>query len=63
MITCSAMKTMPENKDKLIVLQVHVPESFRTRLKMQSVRLGITMGDLLLQLTEQTLKKLEDKDR
>ena len=55
------MLIMPK-KEKIVVLQVDVPESFRTRLRIQALKRGITMGELLLQIVEEPLKKLESKD-
>lgn len=47
-------------KDK-VVLRVEVPEEFRTRLKAQSTRMKMTMGDLVQHLANDsvTLRELE----
>lgn len=44
-----------------VVLRVEVPEEFRTRLKAQSTRMKITMGDLIQHLANGsvTLRELE----
>lgn len=55
------MLAMPK-KVKTVVLQVDVPESFRTRLRIQALKLGITMGELLLQIAEVPLNKLESEE-
>ncbi len=41
------------------MLQVEVRESIRTRLKVQSVQKGVTMGELAEQILDEALKKLE----
>lgn len=41
------------------MLRVEVSEVFRTRLKSQAVRVGKTMGELIEQLAEEPLRKLE----
>lgn len=45
-----------------VQLRVDVPESFRARLKAQSARMGITMGELVVKLAEEgvTLRQLEE---
>jgi hypothetical protein len=52
--------TEAENK---VMLQVEVRESTRTRLKLQAVRLGVTMGELADQLLNEALNKLEQEQR
>lgn len=52
--------TEAENK---VMLQVEVRESTRTRLKLQAVRLGVTMGELADQLLNEALNKLEQEPR
>lgn len=56
------MLAMPE-KEKTVVLQADVKESTRTRLKLQAVRLGVTMGFLADQLLDEGLKKLEAQEK
>jgi class 3 adenylate cyclase len=41
-------------QEKIVVLQVDVRESTRTRLRIQAVKMGVTMGEL-----DEALKKLE----
>lgn len=41
------------------MLRVEIPEALRTRLKTQAVRMGITMGELLVQITDEPLRQLE----
>jgi len=50
------------NNEKMVVLQVDVPESTRTRLRVQAVKRGITMGELADQILSEALKKLEKQD-
>jgi hypothetical protein len=61
------------SKDKdTVMLRVEVSEALRNRLKAQSARMGMTMGELverlvdepitLKQLEREALKKLEQKD-
>ncbi len=45
------------------MLQVEVRESTRTRLKLQAVRLGVTMGELADELLNEALNKLEQEQR
>ena len=47
--------------EKNVVLQVDVKESTRTRLKLQAVRLGTTMGELADQILSEALTKLEQQ--
>ena len=46
-----------------VQLRVDVPEPFRARLKAQSARMGITMGELVIKLAEEaiTLRQLEEE--
>ena len=53
---------MSPKKEKTVVLQVDVPESYRTRLRIQALKLGMTMGELLVELTQPLLKSLEEDD-
>ncbi len=49
-------------KDKdTVMLRVEVPEALRNRLKAQSARMGMTMGELVERLVDEpiTLKELE----
>ena len=49
-------------KDKdTVMLRVEVSEALRNRLKAQSARMGITMGELVERLVDEsiTLKELE----
>jgi hypothetical protein len=50
--------TEAENR---VMLQVEVRESTRTRLKLQAVRLGVTMGELADELLDEALNKLEQQ--
>lgn len=47
--------------EKNVVLQVDVKESTRTRLKLQAVRLGTTMGELADQILSEALTKFEQE--
>jgi hypothetical protein len=49
-----------KDKDK-VMLRVEVSEALRNRLKAQSARMGITMGELVERLVDEpiTLKELE----
>ena len=49
-----------KDKDK-VMLRVEVAEALRNRLKAQSARMGITMGELVERLVDEpiTLKELE----
>lgn len=55
------MLAMAEN-EKIVPLQVDVRESTRTRLKVQAVKRGITMGELIDKILDEELKKLEKQD-
>jgi len=46
--------------EKTVMLQVSVGESIRTRLKVQSIQKGFTMGNLTAQILDEALKKLEN---
>jgi hypothetical protein len=62
MVRSLAMLTMVKKKDT-VVLQVDVPESFRTRFKIEALRRGITMGELLMQIFEEMFgDTLENKE-
>ena len=52
------MLAMAEN-EKIVPLQVDVRESTRTRLRVQAVKRGITMGELTERILDEALKKLE----
>lgn len=55
------MVLMVERDKKLVMLRVEVPETLRSRLRAQSVRMNITMGELVEKLADEpiTLKQLE----
>jgi hypothetical protein len=55
------MLAMAEN-ERIVPLQVDVRESTRTRLKVQAVKRGITMGELIDKILDEELKKLEKQD-
>jgi hypothetical protein len=52
---------MAQRDKKLVMLRVEVPETLRSRLRAQSVRMNITMGELVEKLADEpiTLKQLE----
>lgn len=50
---------MAEKAKDAVVLRVEVPERFRTRLKTQAVRTGVTMGELIERLIDEPLRKIE----
>lgn len=50
---------MAEKTKDAVVLRVEVPERLRSRLKTQAVRTGITMGELIEQLIDEPLRKIE----
>ncbi|MBD2019287.1 hypothetical protein H6F43_03705 [Leptolyngbya sp. FACHB-36] len=54
---------MSKQPDPIIKLQVDMPKSLRSRLKTLSVKLGITMGDLVIKLISETrtLQQLEQE--
>lgn len=49
--------------EKTVNLQVPVPESLRTRLKVQALKEGITLRDLANRVLEQALKNLEKEKK
>lgn len=53
---------MPE-RDSKVMLQVEVRESIRTRLKLQAVKEGSTMGDLADKLLDEALARLEGQGK
>ncbi len=55
------MVLMAERDKKLVMLRVEVSETLRSRLRAQSVRMNITMGELVEKLADEpiTLKQLE----
>jgi class 3 adenylate cyclase len=55
------MLVMPD-QEKTVVLQADVRNSTRTRLKLQAVRLGITMSLLADEILDEGLKKLEQQE-
>ena len=56
----SVLLSMPEKKvDEFVMLQVRVRESIRDRLKLQSVMLKESMGDLADRLLDEALNQLE----
>ncbi len=54
------MLAMAKN-EKIVVLQVDVRESTRTRLKLQAVKMGVTMGELADRILSEALRKLEEQ--
>jgi hypothetical protein len=52
-------KAKREEEVNLVQLRVDVPSAFRARLKAQSARMGITMGELIMQVISEPLKQLE----
>lgn len=50
------------NKDKKVVLHVEVEESTRTRLRLEAVRRGISMGQLLEEILDKTIPPLDSRD-
>ena len=55
------MLSMPGKDKSTVMLRVEVPETLRDRLKVQSARMKINMGELVQKLIEEpiTLKELE----
>lgn len=55
------MLSMPGKDANTVMLRVEVPESLRNRLKAQSARMQITMGELVEKLIDEpiTLRELE----
>ena len=58
----TAITLMAERQEKLVMLQVEVPESIRARLKMEAIRQGTTMGELAQEILNETLPNFESKD-
>lgn len=60
----SATNTVMIQKEntKTVMLQVDIKETTRTRLKLQAVRLGITMGSLTEQILSEALDKMEKEN-
>lgn len=50
---------MAKDAAKTVMLRVEIPENLRTRLKTQAVRKGVTMGELLEQIADEPLRRLE----
>jgi len=50
---------MAKDTEKIVQLRVDISEGLRIRLKTQAVRRGVTMGELLAQITDEPLKQLE----
>lgn len=55
------MPEKPEKPEKTVPLRVEVSETFKSRLKAQSGRMGVTMGELLETLADEALQQLELK--
>ena len=57
------MLSMPGKDKSTVMLRVEVPETLRNRLKAQSARMQITMGELVEKLVDEpiTLRELEVK--
>lgn len=55
------MLLMPGKDKDTVMLRVEVSSALRNRLKAQSARMGITMGELVERLVDEqtTLKQLE----
>ncbi|MFB2982329.1 hypothetical protein [Microseira sp. BLCC-F43] len=55
------MLSMPGKDTNTVMLRVEVPETLRNRLKAQSARMQITMGELVEKLIDEpiTLRELE----
>ncbi|KJH69540.1 hypothetical protein [Aliterella atlantica] len=58
----TAITLMAERQEKLVMLQVEVPESIRARLKMEAIRQGTTMGELAQKILNEALPNFESKD-
>ena len=56
------MLLMAEKHKKLVMLRVEVPETLRSRLRAQSVRMNITMGQLVEKLVDEPIN-LKDLER
>ena len=50
---------MHESLEELMRLQVDIPEELKTRLKLQSVREGVTMSDVVEKALQDYLDKVE----
>lgn len=50
---------MHESLDELMRLQVDIPDELKTRLKLQSVREGVTMSDVVEKALQDYLDKVE----
>lgn len=50
-------------KEKIIRLQVDVPESIRTRLKLEAVRTGQNMGEVAEEILDEGLRKREEQNK
>jgi hypothetical protein len=48
-------------KDKKVVLHVDVEESTRTRLRLEAVRRGISMGQLLDEILDKAIPQLDNE--
>ena len=57
----TTMLVMTKNKKK-VVIHIEVEESTRTRLRMEAVRRGITMGQLLGEIVDKTIPPVELHD-
>ena len=55
------MSAKQKKEENIVQLRVDVPVDFRARLKAQSARMGVTMGELIIDLTENPLRDLEKK--
>lgn len=53
------MESKESKEVDIVQLRVDVPTAFRSRLKALSARMGITMGELVVKLSENQLRELE----
>lgn len=53
------MESKESKEVDIVQLRVDVPTAFRSRLKALSARMGITMGELVVKLSESQLRELE----
>ncbi|HEY9871853.1 MAG TPA: hypothetical protein V6D12_00335 [Candidatus Obscuribacterales bacterium] len=53
------MESKESKEIDIVQLRVDVPTAFRSRLKALSARMGITMGELVVKLSENQLRELE----
>ena len=60
-VIMTAVLVMPEKTEKTVPLRVEVSETFKSRLKAQSGRMNVTMGELLESLADEALQQLELK--